>query len=284
MHKRVLLPTDFSKNALNAIKYAIKLYEEQACDFYLLNVFGFSGYNLDKMMVPEPGEMAYEIAKDKSVEELNKIVQSLQLSSDPTQHTFHTISVFNSLLEAVGHAIKKHNIDIVVMGTKGKSGSSLRFFGSNTIEVMEKIITCPVIAVPDKNQFPVPREIVFPTDFMSSFKSKDLQYLLEITDLHKAAIRVLHIGPEAGLKKVQIENKALLETILQGTEHTFHFQKGEKVPKAIKDFMKSRESTMLAFVNRKHGFFEIIFTKPLIREVSYDSEFPILALHASAKN
>ena len=39
MKKRILCYTDFSENAQNAIDYAIKLYEKQACDFYFLNAF-----------------------------------------------------------------------------------------------------------------------------------------------------------------------------------------------------------------------------------------------------
>ncbi len=39
MDKRILLPTDFSKNALNAIRYALDLYQDQTCDFYFLNVY-----------------------------------------------------------------------------------------------------------------------------------------------------------------------------------------------------------------------------------------------------
>ena len=53
MDKRILLPTDFSKNALNAIRYALDLYQDQNCDFYFLNAFMVNGYSIDNMMVPE---------------------------------------------------------------------------------------------------------------------------------------------------------------------------------------------------------------------------------------
>ncbi|MDX1363191.1 MAG: universal stress protein [Arenibacter latericius] len=282
MSKHVLLPTDFSQNAQNAINYAVKLYREQPCDFYLLNVFGLSGYSLDKMMVPEPGELAYEAAKDNSEEELHKLQQHFQITSENTAHSFHTISVFNSLLEGVKQAINKKDIDIVVMGTKGKSGAARALFGSNTVEVMEKITLCPVIAVPEKVRFITPKEIVFPTDFKCSFKRRELQYLLDILKLHHAEVQILHIGTESGLNKTQLENKKLLSTIFKEVEHVFCFEEGDKIPAEIKKFISERGSNMLAFVNRKHGFLENIFTKPLIKEVSYSSDIPILALHDSA--
>ncbi|GGW29400.1 universal stress protein [Arenibacter certesii] len=275
----VLLPTDFSQNALNAINYAVQLYKDQPCDFYLLNVFGISGYSLDKMMVPEPGELAYEAAKEKSEEGLHKLQQHFQRASENIAHTFHIISIFNSLLEGVKQAIDKKDLDIVVMGTKGKSGAARALFGSNTVEVMEKTTLCPVIAVPEKVKFIAPKEIVFPTEFKTSFKRRELQYLLDIVKLHSTVVQVLHIGSESGLNKTQLENKNLLSTIFKEVEHAFCFEEGDKIPAGIISFMTRRGSNMLAFVNRKHGFLETIFTKPLIKEVSYSSDVPILALH-----
>ena len=37
--KKILLPTDFSENSLNAIEYASHLFKDVPCKFYLLNVF-----------------------------------------------------------------------------------------------------------------------------------------------------------------------------------------------------------------------------------------------------
>ena len=37
--KNILLPTDFSQNSLNAINYAMELFKDTPCQFYLLNAF-----------------------------------------------------------------------------------------------------------------------------------------------------------------------------------------------------------------------------------------------------
>lgn len=37
--KRILLPTDFSDISVNAIQYALSLFAEETCEFYLLNVY-----------------------------------------------------------------------------------------------------------------------------------------------------------------------------------------------------------------------------------------------------
>ncbi len=280
MDKRVLLPTDFSKNALNAIRYALDLYKDQKCEFYLLNAFQVDGFSLDnQMMVPEPGEMAYEAAKKQSEERLEKLMDILELHHDNAKHKIHQVSTYNSLLYAIKDTIAKKDINIVVMGTKGYTGAESVIFGTNTVNVMEQVTQCPILAIPDNVRFSAPKEIVFPTDYKSNFKRKELQYLLEIAKYHQAFIRVLHIVKEPDLNKTQQSNKVLLEAILEGYNHSFHNMSDLKVPTGISAFVESRESDMIAFINKKHGLFGKIWSKPLAKEIGYHSKIPVLTMH-----
>ena len=40
----ILVPTDFSKNAWNAIEYALEYFKDSSCNFYLLHVTTISNY------------------------------------------------------------------------------------------------------------------------------------------------------------------------------------------------------------------------------------------------
>ncbi|MCJ7465606.1 MAG: universal stress protein [Maribacter sp.] len=280
MDKRVLLPTDFSKNALNAIRYALDLYQDQICEFYFLNAYQVNGYSIDTMMMfPEPGEPAYEAAKKASEEGFEKLMDILELHNDNPKHTFHTISTFNSLLYAIKDTIAKNDIDIVVMGTKGETGAASVVFGTNTVNIMEKVTECAVLAVPEVVRFVKPKEIVFPTDYKTAFKRKELNYLIEIAKYHDAFIRVLHIVRESELSHEQQVNKELLEAILKDTSHSYHNLTDHKVPIGISAFIESRESDMIAFINKKHNFFGSMLSKPLVKEMGYHSKIPVLTMH-----
>ena len=284
MNKRILLPTDFSKNALNAIRYALNLYKEIDCDFYFLNVFQVSGYSLHStMMVPELGEPVYEAARVRSEEGLENLMEHLRMQPNNPKHTYHQISTFNSLLEAVNDTISKKDIDIVVMGTKGTTGARTVIYGTNAINVMEKTRVCPVLTVPENVRFSPPEEIVFPTDFKTVFKHKELAYLIKICKEYKAFLRVLYIDDGEGLNRKQQENKKLLETILGDLDHSFHTLTNIKVQEGINAFIESRDSDMIAFINRKHHFFGSIFAKPLVKELGYHSRVPILVLRPGSK-
>lgn len=279
MKKKILLPTDFSRNAWNAITYAIELFKNETCDFYVLNVFNATGYAIESMMVPEPGEKLYEEAKKKSETGLGKIMERLTFRDDSPNHNFFMVSQFNGMLEAIKDIVEKHDIEMIIMGTKGTTNASDLIYGSNTVLVMEKARNCPVMAIPEDASYKEPKEIVFPTDYRTYFKRRELQYLVEIAKITNAAIRVLHVTNDDDLDEEQENNKKLLKESLEGLQYTFHTLHNVDVKGGISSFVESRESDMITFVNRKHSFLGSIFSKPMVKTLGHQSKVPVLALH-----
>jgi nucleotide-binding universal stress UspA family protein len=279
MKKKVLLPTDFSKNAWNAITYALELYKNETVEVYVLNAFNATGYALDSMMVPEPGERLYDEAKEKSERGLSKILERLSFKDDYPNHTFFMVSQFNNILGAIKDIVEKQDIEMIVMGTKGTTNAGDLIYGSNTVLVMEKIRTCPVMAIPAEANYKEPKEIVFPTDYKTHFKRRELQYLIEIAKITNAAIRILHVANDDSLDGEQENNKKLLEENFEGLKHSFHTLSNVDVKGGLSAFVESRGSDMVTFVNRKHSFFGSIFSRPLVKNLTYHSKVPILALH-----
>jgi hypothetical protein len=74
-----------------------------------------------------------------------------------------------------------------------------------------------------------------------------------------------------------------LETILADVECSFHSLSDTKVHKGIGFFIESRGSDMVAFLNKKHSFFGILFTKPLVKDIGYHARIPILVLNDYSK-
>ncbi|MBQ4820945.1 universal stress protein [Aquimarina sp. MMG016] len=279
MKKKILLPTDFSKNAWNAIVYAIELYKNQECDFYVLNTFNATGYALESMMVPEPGEKIFDEAKAKSEEGLGKILERLSFRDEYPGHKFFMISQFNSILEAIKDVVEKQDIDMIIMGTKGATNASDIIYGSNTVLVMEKSRGCPVMAVPAGADHKTLKEIVFPTDFNMNFKRRELQDLIEVVQISNAELKVLYITNGEPLTAEQESNKKLLEESFENLKYSFHTLNNIDVKSGVRCFVESRESDMITFFNRKHSFFGSIFSRPMVKDLGYKSTVPVLALH-----
>jgi len=233
------------------------------------------------MRVPESGEPYYEAAKQESEEGMEKLMQMVKLHPQNDKHEFHTITTFNSLTGAIRNVIDKKDIDIIVMGTKGITESKARIFGTNTVNVMEQIKECSVIAVPNNYMFKTPREIVFPTDYKAPFKKKEIGDLIEISKLYDARINVVHIDKDKDgkLSRKENANKELLQEILQGTDYEMHFLPADKISSGINKFIDNHGCDMVAFLNKKHLFFGSILSNPLVKKIGYEPKVPILELN-----
>jgi nucleotide-binding universal stress UspA family protein len=279
MKKRILLPTDFSKNAWNAILYAAELYKNVKCDFYLLNAFTEKAYDIDGLMTPKPGDKDYDLAEAYSKKELVKILKRLELHEVNPNHTYFTLSIFGTPLDVIKKAIELKDIDLVVIGTKGATDDANIYYGSNAIDVMEESRNCPVLAVPSGYSYKEPKEIVFPTSFKTHYKRRELNYLYEISKLTNAKIRILHINKEEHLSVLQNHNKDLLEDCFDGLDYSFHWLDNVGVNTGLQNFVQSRDSDMVVFINKKHSFIKTIFSSPMVNDLGYNSKVPVLVLH-----
>ncbi len=279
MTKKILLPTDFSKSAWDALRYASELYKHEEVDFFLLNAFMVQNYSIDNMMIPEPGEKYYDDAKSNSELGLQKLLKRIEILMVPSNHSYFTKTVYGLPLDAVKTFVEDKDVDLVVVSNKGETDAIDILIGSNTIDFMEKVRNCPVFMIPSETTFKEPNEIVFPTSFKTHFKRKELIHLYEIAKITNAPIRILHVGKEEALSTDQKEKRELLEECFDGLTYTFHFQEDTNVQAGLNVFIESRNSEMIAFINKKHGFFSSIFSNPMVKNLGNNAKVPVLALH-----
>jgi len=175
--------------------------------------------------------------------------------------------------------VEKEGIQLVIMGTRGQTDNKTVILGSNAVNVMEKIRQCPVLAIPSTVAYKAPNEIVFPTSFRTNYKQTELKLLVEIAQITNAPIRILHIQSEKSLTEAQLSNKAMLEGLMAGAAYTHHRLYNIEVNDGVRSFVQSRESEMIAIVNKKHSFFGSIFSNPMVKELEKHTNVPLLALH-----
>lgn len=280
MRHKILIPTDFSKNSWHAINYALELYKNDTCDFFILNVFSATSNILDSLLNMEPGSELYETAKTKSEDGLAKALDMLTIKGlNESKHHFNVMSQFNNVIEAIKNVVEEKDIEIIVMGTKGETGSKETVFGSTAIYVMEKVRNCPVIVVSERAKKQLPKEIVFPTSYKTHYKRLVLNPLIDVAKKCNATIAILHISNEDELDKNQMEGKQMLEEIFGAVQYRFHNLSNYSIEGAVNIFIESRDSDMVAFINKKHSFFGSILTQPLVKEIGFQSKVPILVMH-----
>lgn len=281
MRKHILIPTDFSENAWDALKYVTALYRKTQCTFYLLHAFKLSNLPSDTSSAHPPGDKGNNKERDASEQALLKLKKSLESIQDHRNHDVKLISANNTVVEAVNNAVDEHEISVIGMGTKGRDKTGNSLFGRNAVEVMEKVKKCPILFIPQRSTLPegVLREIVLATTFKFPYKKEELHPLLEIANFYKAVIRVLHIPETAHLTKEQEKNKEMLNDYLKGLLFSFHTINNPSFIREIHSFVDERSSNLLVLFNNKLEYSPAVFSRLQVKEIDQEPQIPILILN-----
>ncbi|GAA4884406.1 universal stress protein [Flaviramulus aquimarinus] len=278
--KNILLPTDFSENSWNAIKYAINFFEKESCNFYLLHVnrlstilFNDSPYIATEDVIED---FYFKPIKLKLRKVLKRIAENFTSNKS---HKFYTLTDYNFFIESIRKHVNDKKIDCIVMGTKGASGLKKIIVGSNTGDVITKV-KCTTLAVPENAQFIKLNEIAFPTDFSLTYEIQILEPLSEILENFKSTLRILHINKKkTDLNRSQNNNRELLHDYFNHLKHSFHYLTNKKVEEAIQCFVESRNINMICMVAKNLNYFQQILFHSKVEEISYYTEIPFLVLH-----
>ncbi len=273
----MLLPTDFSENAYNAIRYAQELYKDESCLFYLLHTYSPPIYYVEYASFSSEQIGLDDFYHAKAMEQLEELKQNLENSFKNPLHQFQLKAAFNTLMDEVLEMVENVNISVIVMGTKGATGTKELLFGSNTVHVIKKA-KCPVIAVPDGFAYETPKEILFPTDYEISYKTKALKELLYLANEHISRIDVLHVATGHPLTDLQIANRERLENLLKPFAHVFHDMPNNEVINGINEFQLKNKINLLVMVMNKHTFLERLFLKPVIKKIGLNLHIPFMVI------
>jgi nucleotide-binding universal stress UspA family protein len=278
--KNVLLPTDFSENSWNAIKYAIHFFDTIECDFYLLHVNSLNNF------IPLNESMTYDsyYLEDTYTKPIKNKLRGLlkrisKLNINNKKHKFFTLTDNGFFIETISKTIREKQIDLIVMGTKGATGLKKIILGTNTADVITKV-KCNTLAVPENATFVSPKEIAFPTDLNLGYNLNVLHPLSEIIDQFNTSVRFLHINKDrTKLTADQEQHKTLLEDYFCNTESSFHYLSNKKIEDAVQCFVESRDIDLICMVAKNLNYFQQIFFHSRVEKISYHINKPLLVLH-----
>lgn len=274
----ILLPTDFSTNARNAIDYAIYLFEQVECKFYILNSFEVGASGLSSTRGKAKGTRLFRAIKEASERDMKQLLHELESKNKNTLHTFKGLSIADSLINAIGRTTIDYNISYIFMGTKGSTAVKEVFMGSSTVAVLQKIDFCPIVAVPADYNFDLPDKIAFATNFEHIYSKVELVPLIELAKLCNATVEIVHINTGTEL----MDHQKTAKNVLKERFHELSFEYVEvdgysKISEAIMKYTSTNEDIgMIAMVNYWHSFFEKLTKENVIKRVAFHTELPFM--------
>lgn len=265
--RKILVPTDFSKAADNALDWAIDLAKQYGSSISLLHVYQVpnpTGYVLSLAnVIRENAEKDMLKRRQHATEKLGK-AEGIEVLI----HRGHTIPFITDIAE-------RNGFDLIVMGMKGVSALREVLLGSMAKGVLQHTMV-PLLVVPLEMTTQPIKKIVFAVDDGEISSHKVVWLLTKMAKTNQAEVMVYHL--DRGKKDSGID--PTIDLFLEGIESTYHIEaEGGKVHKSISHFVQANAADMLCLIRREKGFFTRLFhPSKTIKEV-FQCTVPLLVLH-----
>lgn len=275
--KKILISTDFSETATNAIKYALELFKYDKSDITIIHAFADEVYE----NTTEMSRDYFEEYKDKIQGNVNNklqkvILEMLEISPNP-RHVYNSQSKFGSIVDVINDYVDSENVDAVVMGTKGKTNNPKITFGSNTVKVI-KYVQCPVLVVPATYHDMHPKHILFPTDYMLPFKRRELKLLSSLAMRYVSTIQMLYVSKTKHLSHRQLDNQMFLDSAFDNNKFKFLQIEADNITETINNTIQDQNIDLLVMVNQRHSYLEDLLYNSTIDKIGLEIKIPFLVL------
>ncbi len=272
--KTIIIPTDFSPTAANALHYGIEMAKVVNASVILFHAYQIPVTISDvPAIIVSPEEV--RVAAEERLMSLKKEVEHITSGQLKLETQVRLGNLTDELIE-----LCKTEPFAIIMGTKGSSGLDRILFGSNTLSVVRHL-TCPVVCVPQGKQYGMGiNKIGFACDFRDIDETTPAQYIKEFVNEFGAELHVLNVDfhPQQ-LGQDEIPNSELLHKLLEDLTPEYHFIQDKDVEHGINEFAEKNNIDLVITIPKKHKFLENIFKSSSTKQLVFHSHIPVMCVH-----
>lgn len=244
--KRILVPTDFSEHAEDALKVAAQIAKKNNCEIFLLHMLELPSQMSDAISggsgIPE-----VMLFIKKANETFQKIKERPYLNGISVSETVH----FERASDGILSFCKKNKIDLIIMGSHGSSGIEEMLIGSNTEKVV-RLSDIPVLVIKkDIGKFEA-RNLVFASDFSQEIK-KPFKKMIEFAKIFDANLFLVMICTPNSFKTTLAAEKTMSAFIADFDiqNYSFHIFNDVNVENGILNFSNTINADLIGLCT--HG-------------------------------
>lgn len=240
--KRILVPTDFSEQAENALKLAAQFARKYDGEIYLLHMLELPLDLVDPVMGSRSNDLPEALFFMKLA---HKRFEEIMNRPFLMGITVHEKVLFNAAFDGIMETSKECECDLIVMGSKGANGFKEMFVGSNTEKVVRTSET-PVLVIKNEHHNYKVKNFVFATDFAPEAK-KILPQVTRFARLFDAKLHLVYINTAS--KFMSTEDADLqMEQFMEGSgfdDYTLNVFNDRTVESGILNFAKKLDSNLV---------------------------------------
>ena len=271
--KTILVPTDFSDGAFNALIHALEL--AKLLDYNIEVIHAYS--------MPTTGSAIMvnitEILEKNALEELELLKQRVNKLPNTAEVVISYRALHGPVVDVINRLSKKAGTEFVVMGTQGASGITDKWLGTNASDAVRHVED-PLLVVPSNLAYKNIDKIMFATDLKVVDNEVRLRFISELAKVSHAKIEFLHIkkhGEEVDQIKLE-EYRSQLNRAFGESRSRITFQDDDQVDEGIHHGIETHRPDILVLVRHDYGFFEGLFRNSMSRKLISESKLPILVL------
>lgn len=272
--KTILVATDFSPAATNAVNYALGLMKFFKTKLILVNVYQMPLGGYDSL---QPLEMisALEDASNAALKQLKKEL-IVKLGYDPG---IECVSGSAPLSALIKESCTKYSVDFIVMGMTGEAGKlKEHLIGSSAVDVA-KGVTFPLFIVPETCSYRDVKKIAYACDYIQ-VEEGVLQSVNYFCNSFNAELEVVHVHNSGVSGEYnQLIAEAQFAQYFGAIKHKLINIQDKDVAEALRVYMQLNKPDILMINPKKHDVFEMIFHKSITRKLAFHSSIPVLSIH-----
>lgn len=269
--KRILVPTDFSAHAENALKVAAQIAKKSNSEIILLH------------MTEVPTQMNDVIMGGSSIPEVMLFIKKSNEALDKLQEKEYLKGIqvtgqvkFERPFDGILSFTNTNEIDLIVMGSHGVSGIEEVLIGSTTEKVV-RLSEVPVLVIKKDTTTLKGMNFVFASDFSKEIK-KPFKKMIAFSKLFNAKLILVMICTPNSFKPTALSEKIMDDFIADFniTDYSTHIYNDVNIEKGIINFSKSINADLIGLCTHGRTGLAHFFTGSISEDLANHAARPVI--------
>ncbi len=269
----IIVPTDFSKAAENALMVAKGIALKTNATIHLANFYSLPIADYSYPDISMPAEILEQIRKSAK-EGIERLKINLETEGFKVESTIEMGMVSDEIVDLAN----KINSDLIIMGTTGASGIVNKLFGSNAANVMQRT-NKPILLVPQDCNCNGINDVIYLDELIEDDTAILTDFFAFADELGIMNIKLLNVNTGFFYQPID-------EQLMNRLDKTFGLDKikletvdGADVKDGITHYLENHKVDMVVMSTHKKTFLERIFAKSETRKIALYSKIPLLVYH-----